>query len=60
MGDIADDIIEGRTCSLCGAFFVDAAGDIYTHQYPAVCWECWGDLSKGERKHSQRAEVETL
>ena len=58
-GKIADEI-EGRTCSQCAAFFVDKEGNIYTHHYPAVCWECWKDLSKRERKEYQRAEVGTL
>ena len=60
MGEMAEDIVEGRTCSLCGVFFVDANGDIYSHGYPAVCWDCWGDLTKRERREYQRAEVETL
>lgn len=38
MGEIADDMIEGRMCSLCGCYFVDKAKDeIYEHDYPVVC-----------------------
>jgi hypothetical protein len=59
MGEIAEDIIEGRVCSLCGCFFAEN-GELYTHQYPAVCWDCWDELKPSERKHHQRAEVETL
>jgi hypothetical protein len=60
MGENADDLVEGRTCSLCGMFFLDKNGDVYTHGYPVVCWECWSDLTKQERKQYQRSEVETL
>lgn len=43
MGEMADDILTGRCCSVCCAYFTDsdnpAAG--YEHGYPAVCWDCW-------------------
>ena len=60
MGQIADDIVDGTTCSLCGQLFVDDNDDLYTHGYPVVCWDDWRDLSKTERKQYQRAEVKTL
>ena len=60
MGELADDIIDGTTCELCGCFFVDAKGEVYTHGFPAVCWDCWRDLTKPDREQCQRALVRTL
>ena len=61
MGEIADDLVEGATCSLCGSFFEGLTeGECHVHGYPVVCWDCWGDLSKRERKNYQRAERPTL
>ena len=55
MGQNADDMLEGTTCSLCGQFFEDAPGICPTHGYPVVCWECWSELSKAERRDYQRS-----
>lgn len=58
MGQNADDIVDGTVCCLCGQFFEELHGDgksCPTHGYPVVCWECWAELSKGERKQYQRA-----
>lgn len=56
MGEIADDMIEGRACSECGCYFADPEKDsIYEHGYPVLCWDCWEEGSK-----LQKAEVETL
>lgn len=60
MGQIAEDIITGRVCSICGQFFTTDDDDIYEHKYPVVCWDDWDDLSEMERKQYQRAEVKTL
>jgi len=62
MGQSAEDIYTGTTCQLCGQFFVDDEDEdaLYEHGYPVVCWECWRDLSKKERKQYQRALVKTL
>ena len=35
MGDIADDLIEGKGCSLCGVVFEKA------HEYSVLCHSCW-------------------
>ena len=57
MGEVADDMIEGRACSECGCYFADPwNGDIlYEHGYPVLCWDCWDEGSE-----LPRAEVETL
>jgi len=34
MGDLADDMIEGYSCSWCGIYFMDS------HEYPVVCKTC--------------------
>lgn len=61
MGQIADDIVAGITCELCGQFFDGGNDDeLHEHGYPVVCWECWSDMSKAERRQYQRAEVKTL
>lgn len=61
MGDIADDMIEGRSCSQCGAFFHDPnTGEIYEHGYPVVCYICWNRLTKEEREGVYPAEVGTM
>ena len=61
MGQMADDIVEGTTCTLCGMFFENTETDeIYTHGYPVVCWDCWKHLSKRDRKEYQRALMPTL
>lgn len=39
MGQIADDMICGMTCSECGMFFKDGKY-IGEHGYPVLCWEC--------------------
>lgn len=61
MGQVADDMADGITCSLCGMYFQGEKEDeLYEHGYPAVCWECWQDLSKSERKNHQRALAQTV
>ena len=60
MGQIADDAITGTTCTICGQFFVTENSDLHEHGYPVVCWDCWPDLTKKQRKQYQRAEVKTL
>ena len=35
MGELADDMIEGLSCSWCGIYFEEA------HGYPVVCETCW-------------------
>jgi hypothetical protein len=35
MGEIADDMIEGACCALCGECFEEE------HGYPVACATCW-------------------
>lgn len=37
MGEVADDMVEGFCCSICGDYFQEA------HGYPVECAECWED-----------------
>ncbi len=45
MGQMADDMIDGTTCSWCGCYFMHPTkkDHLYTHEYPAVCHECYRD-----------------
>ena len=54
MGEMADDIIEGFSCCLCGVYFEDE------HGYPVVCKDCWTHLDKKERTQYQRARNEEI
>lgn len=62
MGENAEDMVEGTTCSMCGMFFQDPnkPDHCYTHGFPVVCWDCWKDLSKGEGRSHVKALVKTL
>ena len=57
MGEIADEMINGESCALCGCYFEnpDKPGTIYQHGYPAACNDCW-EPDCGYEK----AEVETF
>lgn len=44
MGEIADDMISGFSCSICGVYFEKE------HGYPVVCNGCWEDLTPGLRE----------
>ncbi len=48
MGQIADDMINGACCSICGQYFVgpvskiwDEYPGIFEHGYPVACKVCW-------------------
>lgn len=48
MGQIADDMINGACCAICGQYFVGVISDIwdegpelFEHGYPVACYECW-------------------
>lgn len=43
MGEMADSIINGETCSLCGCIFKDPnkKDTLYEHGYPVACRDCW-------------------
>lgn len=61
MGEVADDMIEGRACELCGQYFENpTTGELYEHGYPVVCKDCWKDLSPEEKKERNKAQVNTL
>jgi hypothetical protein len=44
MGEIAELIITGEQCSLCGIEFIES------HGYPVVCEHCFNDLTEGEQE----------
>ncbi len=48
MGEYADLMLEGGTCSLCGIYFVD------DHEFPVLCEDCWNECSKKNGKDIQR------
>lgn len=54
---IAEDMVDGSCCSLCGQYFEDKndGGVLFTHGYPVYCWDCW-EPGCGHGK----AEVNTL
>ena len=49
MGEIANDLIEGKSCSWCGVYFT------HEHSYPVVCNGCWKDATPSERQDVQKA-----
>ena len=59
MGEIAEDMIDGSCCSLCGQYFQSPNPNkrewIYTHGYPVACDDCW-EPDCGY----QKAKVETI
>jgi hypothetical protein len=61
MGEIADDMIEGRACELCGQYFIDKNDDLIDGDgFPQVCKDCWLDLTSYERKTLVKSKYETL
>jgi len=72
MGQIANDMIAGRCCQLCGQYFknsnsidkkefeVMSGEELYEHGVPVVCKECWPDLTKKEKSMYVKAICETL
>ena len=54
MGENADDIVDGLTCSHCGVFFSQS------HGYPVLCNECYDTESKQQRAGLPRATVPEL
>lgn len=66
MGELADQVIEGSACELCLIPFVNKKDDRegtfegYTHGYPAVCSNCWKNLTPEEKKYHQKATKPTL
>lgn len=60
MGEIADDMIDGACCHLCGQYFVGDDDEMVSHGYEVVCKDCWTDLTPAERKDSQKAKFNTM
>jgi hypothetical protein len=48
MGDMADDIISGASCSWCGVYFKEE------HGYPVVCKDC----AKGNKAQVKQAGLQ--
>lgn len=48
MGDMADDMVNGVTCSICGSMFRGKTihDEIPEHGYPVACWHCWNKNTK--------------
>ena len=55
MGEVANDMIEGRACSYCGCYFVTPKGELYEHGYPVACTDCYE-----EDCELPKADMETL
>lgn len=53
MGEMAEDIIDGSCCALCGCYFIGESKEEYknesnpegnsilSHGYPVACKDCW-------------------
>ena len=42
MGQLAEDMVEGRSCSMCGVYFVKS------HGFPVICTDCFLEEIKSE------------
>lgn len=42
MGEIAEDILDGVCCAICGCYFenLEKRGYAYEHGYPVACKDC--------------------
>lgn len=60
MGEIAEDMIDGSCCQLCGQYFQGHNGEAYTHEFPVVCWDCWSELKKSDKKQYVKSHVNTF
>ena len=49
MGEVADDMIEGNSCSHCGTYFEDS------HGFPVLCRNCFDTETPEERADIPRA-----
>jgi len=60
MGQMADDITDGTTCSICGCYFEnpDDKTKAYTHGFPVACKKCFRSGMK--REGIQKATAKTL
>lgn len=60
MGQIAEDMLDGSCCDLCGCYFKNPKGGIYVHETPTTCLDCWDDLTEEEKKQHKKADVKTF
>lgn len=51
---IAEDIIDGWCCQLCGVYFEEE------HGYPVVCESCYNELSEEEKKDYQLEPIKNF
>jgi len=51
---VADDIIDGWCCQLCGVYFEEE------HGYPVVCESCYDSMSYKDTKKFQKQTLEYL
>jgi len=49
MGEMAEDVVEGRACMKCGEFFLLDSGDLFEAGHPCFCHLCWKELPKKQR-----------
>lgn len=49
MGELANDMVDGYSCSHCGVYFEKP------HDYPVLCHDCYDRETKAERAGIQRA-----
>lgn len=58
MGQIADDMINGLCCGICGQYFLDnSTGELYEHGHPVACNECY-DNGCGYVKQDGKATID--
>lgn len=67
MGEIAEDMLDGSCCELCGSYFEhpkkNRKGEsigIYVHEYPVTCWTCWKGLTPQEKSNRNKSDVKTF
>jgi hypothetical protein len=60
MSEIAEDMADGTTCSICGLYFQDPddPAKAYTHGYPVACKLCF--RAGMRREGIQKARVKTI
>ena len=61
MGEIAQDIIKGRMCSLCGCYFCNVSTlKIFEHGFEVACYDCYNDLTETEKLDYKIAHTVTF
>lgn len=63
MGQISEDMQDGSCCELCTCYFKHPNGkDIYVHDHPTVCSDCWKELTKEEKQFHTKCDkgIETF